>query len=201
MRWKSSWPPVGANGRWPSSSRSSAWRRHRSEAHAGQVEATEQIGRASLPVGAGLGIELVHEVDHVEEAAALAASDAGARDADGEVRLACSGAADQDDVALMLKELSAGEIAHERLVDRSVREAELVDLLCERRLGDGHLVFDRARLLLADLGVQEVADDPLGFVLALHGRGDDLVIRRLHSVELEPAHHVQHLRSFHGPVS
>ena len=32
------------------------------------VEAAEQIGGASLAIGTGLGIELVHEVDDVEDA-------------------------------------------------------------------------------------------------------------------------------------
>lgn len=36
-----------------------------------KVEATEQIGRAALAVIARLGIKLVHEVNHVEEAAPL----------------------------------------------------------------------------------------------------------------------------------
>jgi hypothetical protein len=102
-------------------------------------------------------------------------------------------AVDQHDVALLLEEVSAGEVADQRLVHRRLHEGELVDLLGERQLGDGHLVFDRACLLLADLGAQQVADDLLRLVLALHGGGDDLVIRRLHPVELELAHRVQHL--------
>ena len=61
------------------------------------------------------------------------------------------------------------------------------DFLGKRQLGDGHLVLDRARLLLADLGMQEISDDPLRLVLALHRRGDDLVIGRLHPVELQLA--------------
>jgi hypothetical protein len=65
---------------------------------------------------------------------------------------------------------------------RPTLEVELVDFLGERRLGDGHLVFDRARLLLADLGGQQVADDLLRLVLPLHGGGDDLVIRRVRAV-------------------
>jgi hypothetical protein len=80
-------------------------------------------------------------------------------------------------------------------------EVELVDLLGQRQLGDGHLVLDRARLFLADLGVQQIADDLMRLVLALHRGGDDLVIGRLHAVELQLAHRVQHLRSLHCRVS
>ena len=109
------------------------------------------------------------------------------------MRFSGSRASDQHDVALLIKERSAGQIAHERLVHRRVLEAELVDLLGQRQFGDRHLVFDRARLLLADLGSEKIADDFLGFVLALDRRGDDLVIGRSHPVELELAHRVQHL--------
>ncbi len=59
----------------------------------------------------------------------------------------------------MLEEVAAGEIPDERFVDRGPLEGELVDFLGQRQLGDDHLVFDRARLLLADLGLQEIAVD------------------------------------------
>jgi hypothetical protein len=45
--------------------------------------------------------------------------------------------------------------------------------------------FDGARLLLADLGVEQIADDTLGFVLAFDGRGHNLFEGGLHAVELE----------------
>jgi hypothetical protein len=65
-----------------------------------------------------------------------------------------AGAADQDQVSLMQKEVAAGEIPDERFVDRGSLEGKLVDFLGQRQLGDRHLVFDRARLLLVDLGLQ-----------------------------------------------
>ena len=61
----------------------------------------------------------------------------------------------------MGEEVAAGEVAHQGLVDRDVVEGEVVDILCERQLGDGDLVLDRARLLLGDLGGEQVADDAL----------------------------------------
>lgn len=103
------------------------------------------------------------------------------------------GATDQHDIALVFEEATTGEIAHERLVDRRIFKGELVDLLGQRQLGDGHLVFDRARLLLADLGIQQVPDNLLRFVLSLHRRGDNLIVGGLHAVELQLAHRVQHL--------
>jgi hypothetical protein len=114
-----------------------------------QVEAAQQIGHAPLAIGTGLGIDFVDEVDHVEEAPALSSPDTVARNADGEVRFASPGAADQHEVALLIEELSASEVTHQRLVDRRVFEVELVDLLCQRQFGDRHLAPDRPRLLLA----------------------------------------------------
>ena len=90
-----------------------------------------------------------------------------------------------------------GEVAHQGLVDRRAREGELVDVLGERQLGDGDLVLDRARLLLGDLGLEQIADDRLWLVGALHGRLDDLVEGGLHAVELELAHGGEDLLAFH----
>ena len=42
-----------------------------------EVEPAEEIGRAALAIGAGLGVKLVDQVDGVEEAAPPAAPDAG----------------------------------------------------------------------------------------------------------------------------
>ena len=113
IRWKSRWPPACAKGRWP--------------VEHDEVHAVEMVGETALAFGAGLGFELVDEIDHVEEAAAGAAADAGAGDADGEVRLAGACAADRRQVALLGEEPAAGEVAHERLVDRRGVEGELVD--------------------------------------------------------------------------
>jgi hypothetical protein len=69
-------------------------------------------------------------------------------------------------------------------------EVELLDLLGQRQLGDGHLVLDRARvrhcprtnggqwLTLTDLGGQQIADDPLGFVLSLHRHAGSVPLAR-----------------------
>ena len=92
------------------------------------------VGEPTLPPVAGFAGELVDEVDDVEEAAAGTAADAGAGDADRQVGLAGARAADQHQIALMRKEAAAGELAHQRFVDRRVGESELVDLLGEGSL-------------------------------------------------------------------
>ena len=95
------------------------------------------------------------------------------------------------------RKLAAGEVAHQGLVDRGAVEGEVVDVLGQRQLGDGDLVLDRARLLLGDLGGEQVADDPLRLVLALHRGGDDLVVGGPHAEELQLAHGLQDLGALH----
>ena len=86
------------------------------------------------------------------------------------------------------------------MVDRRALELEVIEVLGERQLGDGELVFDRAGLLLVDLGAEQIANNALRFMLALDGGGHDLVVSRLHAVELEFAHEVEELSAFHQMV-
>ena len=158
------------------------------------------IGEPALPTVAGLGLEPVDEIDDVVEPAAGAGADAASGDGDGKMGLAGAGPADQHGVALLGDEVAAGEVVHQRLVDRRALELEVVEVLGERQLGDGELVLDRARLLLADLGVEQITDDALGLMLAFDGGGHDLVEGGLHAVELELAHEVEELGSFHQMV-
>ena len=58
------------------------------------------------------------------------------------------------------------------------------------------LILDRTGLLLGDLGGEQIADDALRLVLALHRRGDDLVEGGLHAKELELAHGGENLGAF-----
>src|SRR6266853_5386915 len=113
------------------------------------------ISKPTLSSVAGLGLEPIDEIDHVVEPAAGAAADAASGDGDGKMGLAGAGPADQHGVALLGDEAATGEVMHERLVDRRILELEVVEVFRERQLGDGELVLDRARLLLADLGVEQ----------------------------------------------
>jgi hypothetical protein len=131
---------------------------------------------------ATFGLELVDEIDGGEEASARSGSDAVSRDGDGEMRLARAGSADQDDIALLRDDAAAGEIAHQRLVDRRVLERVVADVLGQRQLGDRELVLDRARLLLRDLGLQEIADEALRLILALERRGQRLIVSAPHPI-------------------
>ncbi|CAM3906556.1 hypothetical protein AGRA671_28665 [Agrobacterium radiobacter] len=92
-----------------------------------------------------------------------------------------AGSADQNDIVLLGEEGSCRKLAHEPFVDRRVGEVEVVDVLGQRQLGDGDLVFDGARLLLGDLRLKQVADDARRFVLPLDAGGHDLVIGAAHT--------------------
>ena len=165
------------------------------EVHAGQL-----IGEPTLPSVTGLGLEPIDEIDHVVIPAAGAGSDAASGNGDGKMRLAGASPADQHGIALLCDEAAAGEIVDERLVDRRTLELEVIEVLCERQLGDSELVLDRARLLLADLSVEQIADDALWFMLAFDGGSHDLVEGSLHAVELELTHEVEELSAFHQMV-
>jgi hypothetical protein len=93
------------------------------------------------------------------------------------VRLAGAGSADEHGVALLGDEAAAGEVANEGLVDRRVLEGEVIEVLGERQPGGGDLILDRPRLLLRDLGAQEVADEALRLLLALE-RGRERLMRQ-----------------------
>src|SRR6516225_7266450 len=142
------------------------------------------LGEPALPSISGLDLEAVDEIDHVVEAATSTGSDAASGDCDGQMGLAGTGTADQHDVALLGDEAAGGEIVDERLVDRRPVELEVGDVLGKRQLGDGELVLDRSGLLLVDLGVEQVSDDALGFVLSLDGSRHDLVEGSLHAIYL-----------------
>jgi hypothetical protein len=61
-------------------------------------------------------------------------------------------------------------------------------------------IISRARLLLANLGVEQITDDALGLMLAFDSSGHDLIEGGLHAEELELAHEVEELSAFHQIV-
>ena len=111
-----------------------------------------------------------------------------------------AGAADQHDVALLGDEAATGEIAHQAFVDWGVLKHEAVDILGERQLGDRQLVLDRARLLLRDLGLEQIAREALRFMPTFEGGRDDLVVSVVHPKEPELAHQIEDFGSLHGHV-
>ena len=132
------------------------------------------------------------QIDDIEEPSSQALADAGSGDTDSEVGLACASATNQHEVALMIQEVTTDQVPDQGLIDGCVFKAELLQFLGQGQLGDGHLIFDGPRLLLANLGTEKITDNLLWFVLTFDGSGEDLVISRLHPVELEGAHRIEY---------
>lgn len=111
------------------------------------------------------------------------------------------GSSYQHGIALVGQESAGGQIANQPLVDRRFGKVERRNFLGQRQLGDRHLIFDRARLLLIDLGLQQIADHAAWAMLSLYRIGDHLIIGVPHARELERPHHLQDLVAFHRTSS
>src|SRR5512133_1824415 len=101
-------------------------------------------------------LERVDELDGVEEAHAHAMMlDRLHPDCGGEMRLAGSGSAHQHDVVPLLDELTAMQLAYERLVHCALREVESGQIAVGREARDLHLIGDRAHVALGGLGLEQ----------------------------------------------
>jgi hypothetical protein len=116
------------------------------------------------------------------------------------MRLAGAGAADQHGVALLGEEGTGFEAANQALVDRRAGKGEAVEVLGEWQFGNRHLVLDRARLLLGDLGGEQLADDARRGVTALDRGRHHLVVGRPHAEELELCHQLEDGAAVHQPA-
>jgi hypothetical protein len=71
---------------------------------------------------------------------------------------------------LLTDEGTADEIAHQGFVDARPVEVEVVDVLRQGKLGDRHLIFDRAGVLFGDFSLEKVAHDLRRLMLPLDAR-------------------------------
>ena len=65
-----------------------------------EIQAAKQISGATLPVGAGFGIEFVEQIDDVEEPSSSAVTNTGAGDGNSEMGLAGAGAGGGDEAVV-----------------------------------------------------------------------------------------------------
>jgi hypothetical protein len=104
--------------------------------------------------------ESVDEFDGGEEADALAVVlDRLDPDRNGEMRLARTGAADQDDIVGLFQELAAVELTRKRLVDLAAGEVEAGEIAIVREAGGLELIGRRSDLSVGRLGLQELRQD------------------------------------------
>src|SRR5690242_10820806 len=106
-----------------------------------EVHAREIFGEPPPPDGAGFALQPIDEVNDGVEAAPGAAADASPRNSYRQMRLAGAGSADQNRIALCGQKGAARQIADQCLVDRRAGEVEVDDVLGQRQLGDGELIF------------------------------------------------------------
>src|ERR1700722_2864025 len=134
--------------------------------------------------------ESVDEFDGGEEADALAVVlDRLDPDRNGEMRLAGTGAADQDDVVGVFQELAAMELTRERLVDLAAGEVEAGEIAIVRKAGGLELIGRRSDLSVGRLRFQKLRQDWHG---GFEGRGalfGQLADRLSHAVHFEGAQH------------
>ena len=123
-----------------------------------EVQTRQLFCEPALPCAACLDLKPIDEIDNIVEAPARAGADAPSCNGDGKMGLAGAGPADQHDIALFSEETSSSEILDERLVDRQTLELEVIKVFGKRQLGDGHLIFNGPRLLLADLSGEQIGD-------------------------------------------
>jgi hypothetical protein len=57
----------------------------------------------------------------------------------------------ENDIALLRDEAAPSKIAHQCFVDGCAVKVEVVYVLRQRELGNGHLIFDGTRMLFGDL--------------------------------------------------
>ena len=99
-----------------------------------EVKAVQVIGQTALFAASGLGLEAIDQIDDIVEPTAGAVADQGAGDGDGQMRFAGSGAADQDDIALIGDEGATGKIVDQARVDRGAGEVEVGESLASGSL-------------------------------------------------------------------
>ncbi len=162
-----------------------------------EVETVEVVGRPPLLAAARFRFQSIDQIDDIEEAPACSVADQCTGNCNGEMALSGSRAADENDVALIGDEGAGSQFPHQGFIDRCIGEVEIVDVLCERQLGDAELVANGAGLLLGDLRLQKVADDARRFMLPFDAVAHDLVVSTTHSIELQRAHKFENLCAFH----
>ena len=90
-----------------------------------EVETGDQFSGSALALSTGFSIQLVDQIDDIEESPAPAIADTGTRNGYGKMGFAGTGAADQHEVALMVQEVTGGQITDQGLIDLCCLEGKL----------------------------------------------------------------------------
>lgn len=93
-----------------------------------EVEACKVISHPTLFAAARFRFQTIDQVNDVEEASTCAVADERTGNRDGQMALACSRAADENDVALVGDEGAGGQFPHQGFIDGRVGKVEVVDV-------------------------------------------------------------------------
>src|SRR6185312_16527200 len=124
-----------------------------------QMIAQQLLCQPAAAAGGLLLLKLIDQIDEIEEAASGAGTDDRGGHGDAQVGLPGAGAADEDAVALGVKEGAGGQLTDLTLIDRRIGEDEAVDVLQDRELGAADPVADRAGLAVGALGLDQAGEE------------------------------------------
>ena len=106
--------------------------------------------------------------------------------------LAGAGAADEDDVSGLFEEAAGVEIPDQCFVDLGFREAEGIQILMNRELGNAKLIFNGTGFSFRSLSQSQRHQDVLYGVVASYSLGNCFIINANHPVQLQCPQLVNH---------
>ena len=162
-----------------------------------EIVAQQRLGQPAAAPGGLLLFELVGQIDEVEEPASGTGADHRRGETDAQIRLPSTGAADKDRIAPGVQECAGGKFAHQALIDRRVGKDELVEVLEHRELGAADAIADRARLAVRAFGPEQAGDERIDLITSGQALAGNRIKAGAHAVELQFAHGVQNLMTFH----
>src|SRR4051794_1736626 len=131
-----------------------------------EIVAQQLLGQTATASGSLLLLELVDQIDEIEEAAPGAGADNGCGHCDAEMGLAGAGSADEDGVALGIKESAGGEFAYLAFIDWCIGKDEAVEILEHRELRTTDAIADGAGLPVGALGPDQAGNEGIELIAA-----------------------------------
>lgn len=108
-----------------------------------------------------------------------------------------AGAADEDGVAPGVEEGAGGKLADQAFIYRRIGEDEAVEVFQDREPGAADPIGDRSCLAVGAFRPEQAGDERIEFVAPVQALAGDLVEAGVHAVELELAHDLEDLMTFH----
>ena len=120
-----------------------------------KVQSAELFGQPTRPCRPTVSLKPVDQVHHVEEPATPTCADAAPANGRGQVGFAGTCAPHKHDITLEVEEFAPSQVTDKGFVDGRIRELKVLDILCPRHPGNGHLVAYRPGLLFMYFGLEQ----------------------------------------------